>query len=687
MPPNGVMMLSSTHSAARMNITRSRTGCAVCKSKRLKCDESKPACSRCVRLGIPCPGYQKPLRWKGGSKSPPKDPPETPADATVDDVASLPPQQSQPSPIYASYQPPQIQRPQQQHQRQPPPQPQPQPQHSGQFVNSYYDQGLLDHLSNVIDTGCIEPQGQETLDGSMPLMQFTDDMLQLYPDQSLGQTPDQVSPEQTDDRLWSTTTMEPPQVYSQALTRVEPSNQASEQVIEMPLAQALQDHSSVLVEYYFKEVCGLMSCYDSPMNPYRTTISNMWSGSQSLYYITQSMAAACLSEVSPTFASVGHRLRDQAMICLSREAKIAELETSSLLALVMLGMSLSWHDPDSLGQPQFDVLARKVISAEARGDPLALADKKKEFFFYNSLVYWKMLLSFVTDLDPNMRSAAPQPVPPDSLDMHEPRMPHPQTGIGIEVQELVASVGSLVRKERKRLRTRRFVSKDDIQQAQDAILASEQLHGELCAIELPQEGDIVDAGDDLTPAIHLVKIAEAYRCTGLLQLYRNFPDLLVPYAQSAQFMTGSPDSSGSYPDERAFADTWLTCLALHVLDLVKDIPTSSRSRSIQPLLFVSICSELSMCRSYCSISNLQRSPVASVAASPRFRVPLNGLEVLQARKIVLARLSAFENILAAKPIRRMLMLVKKTWACMDEEKKDTYWMDVMMDNGYETLMG
>jgi len=33
------------------------------------------------------------------------------------------------------------------------------------------------------------------------------------------------------------------------------------------------------------------------------------------------------------------------------------------------------------------------------------------------------------------------------------------------------------------------------------------------------------------------------------------------------------------------------------------------------------------------------------------------------------------------------MLVKKTWACMDEEKKDTYWMDVMMDNGYETLMG
>jgi hypothetical protein len=35
----------------------------------------------------------------------------------------------------------------------------------------------------------------------------------------------------------------------------------------------------------------------------------------------------------------------------------------------------------------------------------------------------------------------------------------------------------------------------------------------------------------------------------------------------------------------------------------------------------------------------------------------------------------------------MLALVKKTWTKMDEEKHEAYWMDVMMDNGYETLMG
>ncbi|KAM0199484.1 hypothetical protein ACHAPQ_005281 [Fusarium lateritium] len=659
-------MLSTSYTPARKNITRSRMGCAVCKSKRLKCDELKPSCGRCLRLGIPCPGYQKPLRWKAGSKSP-KDVPDTPST----DVSADPQQGS----AYAPYQP---------------------QQPNEQFVNNFYDSEILDQLTGSMDPRCIEVPGQEPIDTSVPLMQFSDDLLQLYPDQ----TADTISQGSSEDRLWQSSALVPVQPYSQAISRLEPQNQVaqisqvsqvSEPPYEMPLAAALQDHSSVLVEYYFKEVCGLMSCYDSPMNPYRTTISNMWSGSQSLYYITQSMAAACLSEVSPNFSSIGHRLRDQAMICLSQEAKIAELETSSLLALVMLGMSLSWHDPNSLGQLQFDVLAKKVLAAEARGDALALADKKKEFFFYNSLVYWKMLLSFVTDVDPST-SAQPQPAPPDCLDLQEPRMPHPQTGIGIEVQELVAKVGSLVRKERKRIRSRRFASKEDIQHAQDAIVTSEQLHSELRALRLPQENDIVDAGDELTPAIHLVNVAEAYRCTGLLQLYRNFPDLLAPFIQPAHrnnqsFMGGSPDSASSYSDERASADAWLTCLALHVLDLVKDIPLTSRSRSIQPLLFVSICSELSLGRSYATIPELQQPHVVSIATSPRFRTPLTVLDILHSRKAIISRLSAFENILAAKPIRRMLALVKKTWTKMDEEKHEAYWMDVMMDYGYETLMG
>ncbi|VUC29863.1 unnamed protein product [Clonostachys rosea] len=49
-----------------VNLGPSR-GCRTCKERRVKCDEGKPACQRCLRLGRECGGYQKkvaPLKFK-----------------------------------------------------------------------------------------------------------------------------------------------------------------------------------------------------------------------------------------------------------------------------------------------------------------------------------------------------------------------------------------------------------------------------------------------------------------------------------------------------------------------------------------------------------------------------------------------------------------------------------------------
>ncbi|GLA20010.1 hypothetical protein AnigIFM62618_008136 [Aspergillus niger] len=35
-------------------------GCALCRKRRLKCDQERPACSQCLRIGQECPGYQDP---------------------------------------------------------------------------------------------------------------------------------------------------------------------------------------------------------------------------------------------------------------------------------------------------------------------------------------------------------------------------------------------------------------------------------------------------------------------------------------------------------------------------------------------------------------------------------------------------------------------------------------------------
>ncbi|KAJ5987997.1 hypothetical protein N7481_003207 [Penicillium waksmanii] len=464
---------------------------------------------------------------------------------------------------------------------------------------------------------------------------------------------------------------------------------------QTPLAQPLQDHSSILVEYYFREVCGMMSCYDGQLNPYRTTISDAWSGSSSLYYITQSMAAACLSDISPKFSSVGLQLQKQASICLSEEIQEDQIQTSSLLALVMLGMSRSWHNPGEVGQSEFEILATTLLSSNACQGNTSPPNEQKMSFFQNSLVYWQLLLAFVSDREPNiqgMRQKRAQPAQSDGHRLDEPLMPHPQTGVGIEIQMLVAKVGCLVRKERKRIRSRRFASRNDINQAHKAILEAEQLQSLLCAIQLPHKDTIADSGDEMTPPDHLLKIAEAYRCTGLLQLYRNFPDLLLPYSSlndpTHEFITFSPDrETSSTPDAKFPENAWLIYLALHILDMVQDIPVSSTSRSIQPFLLVSICSELALDCAGGSAASAQQLPLASLASSPRLRAPVTQIDIVRARKSIISRLSCFENMLAAKPIRQMLLLVKETWACMETDQSDVYWMDVMIEKGYTTLMG
>ncbi|KAH9232432.1 hypothetical protein K456DRAFT_1838981 [Colletotrichum gloeosporioides 23] len=39
-----------------------KTGCATCKTRKIKCDEEKPSCHRCTSTGRTCDGYESPFR-------------------------------------------------------------------------------------------------------------------------------------------------------------------------------------------------------------------------------------------------------------------------------------------------------------------------------------------------------------------------------------------------------------------------------------------------------------------------------------------------------------------------------------------------------------------------------------------------------------------------------------------------
>lgn len=45
-----------------VGINRSQ-GCILCVKRRVKCDETKPSCTNCLRYKAPCPGYQRDLKF------------------------------------------------------------------------------------------------------------------------------------------------------------------------------------------------------------------------------------------------------------------------------------------------------------------------------------------------------------------------------------------------------------------------------------------------------------------------------------------------------------------------------------------------------------------------------------------------------------------------------------------------
>lgn len=44
------------------------TGCPLCIKRRIKCDQTTPSCTNCRRYGVECPGYERVVKFVGGSK-------------------------------------------------------------------------------------------------------------------------------------------------------------------------------------------------------------------------------------------------------------------------------------------------------------------------------------------------------------------------------------------------------------------------------------------------------------------------------------------------------------------------------------------------------------------------------------------------------------------------------------------
>lgn len=447
-----------------------------------------------------------------------------------------------------------------------------------------------------------------------------------------------------------------------------------------PNPSSSDDVESLLIQHYFKDVCAVFSSFDSVINPFRTTISRIYQDSPSINYAIQSMAAAHLANTFPNMAATGVELQRKAREALETELPLAQSgqisATKTFLSIMLLGLTTSWHDSSALGVEYLST-ARSLILPKLLSRSDEAETQREAQFFEESLIHWEMLMGFITEdamsfsppsgLRPRVVSKKNTPASrrPDGK-----IVPHPWTGIAPMVQFLFAEVGRLVRRERS-------LNKDsamDLRRRQENHQNAASLEEDLLAVEYPSVDEVADTGDERTPKEHFVVIAEAYRCAGLLELYRAFPSILRKRLGSDKFGgSGSVDFQFPMPRfETPYEDTdmklWLNSLAMHILRSIESLPSSSGTFCIQPLLLVVAASELKF-----------------VSSVDFFDVHANDTKILSARDFVIRRLQEYSLRLPNKPLRQMIQLIQETWRRSDDGE-DAFWMDVMNEKGWHTIM-
>lgn len=442
-----------------------------------------------------------------------------------------------------------------------------------------------------------------------------------------------------------------------------------------PSTTTADDIESVLIQHYFKEVCGRFSCFDSHLNPFRTTIGRIYQQTPSIYYAIMSMSAAHLANTFPYMAQLGVDMQRKARDALLMELPLAQSDsttcTKTFLSTMLLGTTTGWHDSDILGE-EFLSAARSLILPKLLTNAENEGKQRETQFFEESLIYWEMLMGFVNPdaitFAPSGLRTRPKKIPsarkPDGK-----IMPHPWTGIAPTIMILFAEVGRLVRRERMRDGN----SSIDFRRHHENMLNAATLEEDLLAAEYPSMDEIADLGDERTSKHDFVAMAEAYRCAGLLEIYRVFPSILRKRLGTNSAAASELVDFKSFPMPRfetPYEDTdtklWLNSLAMHILDLIDTIPSSSGTISIQHILIVSAASELRF-----------------VSSVDFFDVYANDSRVCQSREFAVKRLQEYSRRLPAKPFRKMIDLVKEVWRRQDNGD-NVFWVDVIDEQGYKS---
>lgn len=266
-----------------------------------------------------------------------------------------------------------------------------------------------------------------------------------------------------------------------------------------------------------------------------------------------------------------------------------------MLSSIIAGLTSAWYDVNDLGLSH--ILGSQILLSlwlQSQKDRL----KYQQTFILGAYVYWFMISAFVAG-DPwatfHYLEALQQTVlnlemshdVVDDADISESSrkvFPHPLTGFSIHLYLSIGKVGSLCR----------FYHSANQPEGFQGFLDGkvQSLEAELLDLFQPKQSNFQNPQDPETSIDEILKVGEAYRCAGLLQLYATFPQLLYHQTNDPSLhkwqssrtsstadveMIGSNCSEDFTPSHHNF----LRALAFHILRILETIPATSGTRVLR----------------------------------------------------------------------------------------------------------
>jgi hypothetical protein len=718
----------------------------MCKRKRLKCDETKPACNQCVRRGRLCPGYRREIKWS--------------TMITAKDGKTRPP----PEEVYS------------------------------------YEETKIVPSEDVSATSALLPQnvpisGLSTQSGAGEQDQTFDNSGAAFTDLILGAeewtNASKVSETEIEWTEWTgdanllvSTTDDVDRFETVGdvctdLTLLDPVFSGS------PVASTMQakypslpspnpvDLPTFLITHWFTNVCSMWCAYDSPQNWYRNLAGDTWQHSEPVYYALQAMSASVLVDSLPHLKQALPKLTGRAAQSIQRAVQAnamlqrnqgGPLPTDLLLAVLGMGTSICWSDPRQLGFWFLDQ-ARGVLDRYSSDGNLALDTPGQQTieYFRQALIYWEMLANVVTEDYQNilrsrrsrfkkrMRRAMSMSEPDASTDEDRATMfgpgkfsktvegptPHVWTGISSSIQQTFGLVMGLCQNRCVARNAESNQSADSLCDALCDIELAHDLEKELLSFDFMSDQPDTKActnetGDPNAPLSHLVDTAEAYRIASLLHLYLAFSDLEVKAVRDSvsELADDNEVCSWTQPPANMNRDQALLTLTLRLVDVLKRIPADSGARCIQPILLISAAAGLKFDIPVQTASShrngmtssvhiggtmINREALSETLSGSSMLFGTNGktsgfpndfddsltneemplltsltLEVSAARRFVINRLGALQQSLPPRPIGVALALVRAIWSnydSTDEARHNMHWMETMVNSGLQTLFG